>query len=253
MECDGGVPIGLDTYLDASDSSTMGNDAITGSTIERIPSVPSGLPTSVEPVMVIIPEARQRQQKRHRAVAWIVVALFVVAVLGYAVVRVTASGGQSGNPSPTSPIPSVPAGAFSGIWSLHTDSLTISSDGRGSIVYPFDVRCGRGIGLGPFPCDVWTADDRIMPGGHAQITLTKVGRTAATGMITRSDDQGIIPDGTFTLRLRAVYGVPILYVISMGRPPSASWLTHSPLCSQAARKYYVSHTDLTAPDLQCGA
>ena len=107
--------------------------------------------------------------------------------------------------------------------------------------------------MGPFPCDVWTPDDRIMPGGHAQITLTKVGRTAAIGMISRSDDQGIIPNGTVTLRLSAVYGVRVLYISSTGRPPSASWLTHSPLCSPAARTYYANHTDLTAPDLRCGA
>lgn len=72
-------------------------------------------------------------------------------------------------------------------------------------------------------------------------------------MITGSDDQGIIPNGTVRLRLSAVYGVRVLYISSTGRPPSASWLTHSPLCSPAARTYYADHTDLTAPDLRCGA
>lgn len=245
VERGGSVAIGLDTYFDISDSSTM-SDAAPGSTITR--PAPSGQPTSREPVVVLIPEARERQQKRHRAFAWLAVALLLLGLFAYAAMKEAATSGQ-GIPSPKTTAPGpVPAGAFAGNWSLHTSSLTIRPDGHGSFIYPFDVRCGP---TSTFPCDVWTAA-HIIDGGHAQITLMSVGRTVATGRFTRSDDQYIVPDVTVTLQIRFVYGVRVLYVTSTGRQPMHLWLTHY-LCSPVARKYYDTHTILTAPDLMCGA
>ena len=73
----------------------------------------------------------------------------------------------------------------------------------------------------------------------------------ARGLITHSDDQGIVPDGAVTFRLSALDGVAVLSV-TPSHWASTGWLTHY-LCSPAARQYYTSHTDLTAPGLSCGA
>ena len=237
--------------IDERDDAMYGSTMVRQALVRPVSAPLVGQPTSAEPVVVLIPEARQRQRNRHRAFAWFFVVVLVLGVLTYVLLHGIANSGRPTIPSPTAPtLKAVPAGVFAGDWSLHTSSLTITPDGRGSIAYPFDVRCGRGVGMAPFPCDVWRGK-QIIDGGRARITLTNVGKTVATGMITHSDDQGIVPDGTVTFRLGALYGVPILYV-TPSRRVSTGWLTHY-LCSPAARQYYASHTDLTAPGLFCGA
>ena len=216
---------------------------------------PTPVPTGEEPldVEVLFKEARRRQRRR-RAFATAGVSAVVIGVV---LALLTVSAGvakreQAGTRSPASPIPNaVTAGAFTGTWSLHTDSLTIEPNGRGSIVYPFDVRCGSAAGASPFPCDVWVGN-QIVPGGHAELVLTNVGKTTAEGRITGSNDQAVVPDVHVALRLGSVYGVPLLFVTSTSRQPLHSFLT-APLCSPAARGYDASHTIETAPLLSCGA
>jgi hypothetical protein len=216
---------------------------------------PTPVPTGEErlDIEVLFKEARRRQRRR-RAFATVGASVAVIAVV-LAVLTVTA-GVANREVAETrflaSPIPTaVAANAFAGTWSLHTNSLTIEPNGRGSIVYPFDVRCGSGGGASPFPCDTWVGD-QIVPGGHAEVVLTNVGKATARGLITGSNDQAIIPDVHIALRLDSVDGVPLLFVISTSPQPLHSFLT-VPLCSPAARAYYASHTIQTAPLLSCGA
>jgi hypothetical protein len=181
-----------------------------------------------------------------------VAAVLAMVVYLVAVVGGVANRGTAGTQSPTPPIwTAVPASAFAGDWSLHTNLLTIKPDGHGSIVYPFDVRCGSGVGASSFPCDAWVGN-QIVPGGHAEIIQTNVGKTTATGPIIGSNDQAIVPDVNIALRLGSVYGVRLLHVSLMSLRPRHSFLT-APLCSPAARRYYASHTIQIAPLLSCGA
>jgi hypothetical protein len=202
---------------------------------------------------VLFKEARRRQRRR-RALATVGIAAVVIAMVAslLAVIGGAANRGTLGTQLPSDPIwTAVPAGAFAGDWSLHTSSVTIKPDGHGSIVYPFDVRCGSGVGASPFPCDTWVGN-RIVPGGHAEIILTNVGKTTATGQIIGSNDGAIVPEVNIGLRLGSVYGVRLLYVSLMSLRPLRSFLT-APLCSPAARLYEASHSIQTAPLLRCGA
>jgi hypothetical protein len=204
-------------------------------------------------IEVLFKEARRRQRRRRALATLGTTAAVVAIVVGVlTVVGGAANREPGGSQSPTAPIPvTVSAGAFAGNWSVHTSSLTIRSDGHGSIVYPFDVRCGTGVGTSPFPCDTWEGN-QILPGGHAEIVLTTVGRTTATGRITGSNDQAIVPDVNIALRIGSVYGVLLLYVSSTSPDPLHSFLT-TPLCSPAARQFFASHTFQQAPLLNCGA
>jgi hypothetical protein len=219
--------------------------------LDRPTPAPSGL--ELLDIEVLFKEARRRQRRR-RAFATLGASAAVIAIVLslLTVVGGAANRGPARTPSPTPPIPTaVPAGAFAGDWSLHTNLLTIAPGGHGSIVYPFGVRCGTGVGASPFPCDTWVGNE-IVPGGRAEIVLTKVGKTTATGKILGSNDQAVVPDVNIALRLGSVYGVPVLQVSSTSSRPLHSFLT-VPLCSPAARQYSASHTIQTAPLLSCGA
>jgi len=215
---------------------------------------PTRAPSGEEPldIEVLFKEARRRQRRRRAFVAVGTTAAVIAIVVSAVTVVGGASNRETSRPHSTAPIPTaVPAGAFAGNWSLHTSSLTIKPDGHGSIVYPFDVRCGGGIGASSFPCDAWVGN-RIVPGGRAEITLTKVGKTTAMGRIAGSNDQAVVPDVNVDLRLGSVYGVRLLYVSSKSVRPLRSFLA-VPLCSAAARLYYASHAIQSAPLLSCGA
>jgi hypothetical protein len=214
--------------------------------------IPSPSDTETLDIEALFKEARRRQRRR-RAFATLGATVAITAiVIGVLTAVGAANSGTARTQSPTASIRTVvAAGAFSGTWSIHTASLSITSNGRGSIVYPFDVRCGSGPFESSFPCDVWVGNE-ILPGGHAEILLTKVGKATATGRIIDSNDQAIIPNTSIALKLGSVYGVGLLYVTSTSPRPLRSFLT-VPLCSPAARRYSSSHTVQTAPLLSCGA
>ena len=215
--------------------------------------IPSLSDTETPDIEALFKEARRRQRRR-RAFATLGTIVAVIAIVAgvLAVVGATSNSGTARTHSPAAPIPTVvAAGAFAGSWSIHTASLSITSNGHGTIVYPFDVRCGSGPFESSSPCDVWVGNE-ILPGGHAEILLTNVGKATATGRIINSNDQAIIPNTSVTLRLGSLYGVELLYVTSTSPRPLRSFLT-VPLCSPAARRYSSSHTSKTAPLLNCGA
>ena len=97
-----------------------------------------------EATKVLIREARRRQRRRRLI---IVAALFILATTIWFTAKaigVDSSGPSGATASPRSPArPMVATGQFGGTWRVHTTSVTIHGDGRGSVIWPGPLEPGE--------------------------------------------------------------------------------------------------------------
>lgn len=85
------------------------------------------------------------------------------------------------------------AGPFTGYWHVHTFSLTIQHDGAGVFEWPLHTDCSPPLG----PCSAGNSSDQ----GRATISLTSVSSTTATGRVSGSNQQYVVPDGSVSLTI----------------------------------------------------
>jgi hypothetical protein len=100
------------------------------------------------------------------------------------------------------PLPAVaqeadqPFAALAGDWDMHGFGLTVYDDGSSEAVWRVYRWCGPGV---PSPCDRLT-DNRIISGGHANITFTSADDSGALqGEVSDSSDEELLVEGPLTL------------------------------------------------------
>ena len=207
----------------------------------------------------LIEEARWRQRRRHRLVTALLAGALLVALVTWGSVVLTSGPGPGTTGSGPAPR-AVPAGAFAGTWSVHTFSLRVRADGRGSFLWPTHVACGSAPFGGYRPCDrvvhtVMGPDgrpvivDEIIDGGRATLVLTSVRFTRARGVIEGSTQPSVVPNGPVSLTSAQH---DLLVVIPVTPPTGPSPLRPgSPLCGAQARALTLSQQD--AEGINCGA
>jgi hypothetical protein len=200
-------------------------------------------PPSTEPELVIR-EARRRQRRRRLGVFGI--ALFMVAS-GVIAAKAT-SAGRSGPPArppsaktPVRPakVPAPPAapvfsaGAFAGTWRVHTTSVTMGADGTGTATSPGPISPGG-------------SEATAVPNG-ADLRLTAVNGTQATGVVSGSTDQAELPDGPVRLQVT----IQDLLLIVPSQPVTVTPLRWTRLCGASASALTLAQQ--VAAGINCGA
>ena len=142
-------------------------------------------PTEIVPgdsTQVLIREARRRQRRRRLI---IVAVLFIGAVTGWLTARSIGGDGSGPVTRPVAPKSAgrriIVAGQFSGTWHVHTTSVTIESDGQGSVIWPGPPEPGK-------------SEATAVP-GTADLRLTSVRGQQATALVTGSTEPSVLPDG----------------------------------------------------------
>ena len=96
--------------------------------------------------------------------------------------------------------------AFAGGWSHHGFGLTVYDDGSGVAIWRVYRWCGPGV---PEPCDLLT-DNRIISGGHADLTFTGIDEAGALqGEVSSATDTELLADGPLSLTSQP-YGMLLL-------------------------------------------
>ena len=208
--------------------------------------------------MSLPPLTESKHPVRHRwGVTRLSVVLAVIIVVAGGALGYGFSQGQNHN-SALSRVTTVSAGRFTGPWILENYSLTFHHDGRGFANWRTLVNCGTGPGHGPPPCDplvkkvvrmsngvsriVYTPSD----GGHATLLLTSVRGNSARGLVERSNEQSILPDGPATFRL----GAHDLLYVSVSRLTLSSPFGRSPFCGAIATA--LSLREAASEGISCG-
>jgi hypothetical protein len=204
----------------------------------------------------LIREARARQKKRHRLMGAAVATTLIIGAGWYLIVE--SAGSSVRSTASGAGIHSVAAGAFTGTWHVHTFSITINADGRGTAQWPIDLRCGTGVGMGPPPCDTWIPGTvvgangapittwNMVDGGHASIRLTTVNGTSASGIVMSSTDASHLGDGRVTFRISL--SKDLLYVTGTWHGPH---FILGPFCGPRAAASSVPQQQ--AEGINCGA
>jgi hypothetical protein len=216
-------------------------------------------PPTRHSTQVLIEEARHRQPGRRFLSALVVLLALVAGSFAYLFVpAITGSGPTSNTQGPSARL--VRAGHFAGTWHVHTSYVFIHTNGRGSVKWPIDVRCGSGVGESSPPCDTWIptvttlangrqmTDETIVDGGHATLRLISVTATTARGVITGSTDPTTLPDGSATLR---VAKNDLLYMTAHSRPSGPGPFYGTGLCGTRAAALSVAQQK--AAGINCGA
>lgn len=212
----------------------VGDDAIYCSTMSIEAEVRPVEVVTEEATQVLIREARRRQRRRRLI---IVAALFILAMTGWftaKTISVDGSGPVARPLSPQSPArPIVATGQFGGTWHVHTTSVTIHVDGRGSVIWPGPLKPGE-------------SEATAVP-GTAELRLTGVSGEQATALISGSTETSVLLDGPAQLRIT---NKDLLYVTPDG-PTTDSPFGRSGLCGPTAAALTVAQQ--VAAGINCGA
>jgi hypothetical protein len=183
---------------------------------------------------VLIREARRRQRRRRLI---IVAGLFILCVAVWFTVKSMGADGSRPASRPLSPkgrvYPTMVASRFYGTWHVHTTSVTIQSDGRGSVVWPGPLKPGE--------------SEATAPPGTAELRLTSANGDQATAMISGSSEVSVLPDGPAQLH---VSRQDLLYLAPDGPSPYSPF-GRSGLCGPGAAALTLSQQ--IAEGINCGA
>ena len=161
---------------------------------------------------------------------WQYLSLILLGLVAFA----GCSSGRSGSSDP-----------FAGVWHVHTNSLTVSANGRGDFEWPTHLPCGSGLGQGPPPCDQVSANGEIQDGGHARLLISNHSGDVAHGVITATTDPSALPDGPVTLQL---YSNDTLHLTIGSQPAGPSFEI---LCGDQAASLSIAQQN--ARGINCGA
>jgi hypothetical protein len=165
-------------------------------------------------------------------------------------------------PRPTGlalPAANFPAGPFAGTWRLHTFTITIRSDGTGSVAWPTHVPCPESKAISTaIACDQFTPATivvegapvqvvNVSEGGKAKIQLIWVNRTNAVAIISDSTVPSTLPDGQAALNVTTQ---DLLYV-TPSSPTPGSPFGRSGFCGPSALALGLQQQD--AQGINCGA
>ncbi len=185
---------------------------------------------------VLIREARRRQRRRRLVIAG---AVFIVAITGWLTTRAINKDGSGPVAKPTPLAPRIPeppvvvVGQFAGTWHVHTTSVTILGNGRGSVVWPGPLGPGE--------------SEATAPPGTAELQLTSVNGEDGTAMVSGSTEVSVLPDGPAQLHISSH---DLLYVSPDG-PTTDSPFGRSGLCGPSAAALTVAQQ--VAMGINCGA
>jgi hypothetical protein len=189
-----------------------------------------------EATQVLIREARRRQRRRRLVIAG---AVFILAITGWLTTKaISADGsGPKAKPKPLAPRspepPVVVVGQFAGTWHVHTTSVTILANGRGSVVWPGPLGPGE--------------SEATAPPGTAELQLTSASGEEGIAMVSGSTEVSVLPDGPAQLHISSQ---DLLYVSPDG-PTTGSPFGRSGLCGPSAAALTVAQQ--VAMGINCGA
>lgn len=118
------------------------------------------------------------------------------------------------------------AGRFAGYWHVHTFSLTIQHDGAGTFEWPLHTDCGPPLG----PCPSGNASDH----GRATFSLASATSTTAMGVVSGSNQQYVVPDGSVSLTI----GSEDVVNLQLATPPAVP--SYAYLCGEKANANVVN-------------
>lgn len=168
------------------------------------PAPIDGRPLDAE---ALIPEARDRQRRRHRHVGLLSAIALVLLIVGFVSYRDLSTNGSG--PAGGGRGTVVPAGPFAGTWHLQANYLTIDRDGRGTATFE------------------WSLTPTIWVKVHASIIITAVHGDRARGEVTRTTTSSYLPDGPIALRVDQAND---LIYVTPSHPTTTSPYGRVPLC-----------------------